>query len=116
MVPRNIITAVSSRLTGTGGRVSGLAWSACHSPVKPHARRGVFSQSWHGRIEQDNLGAIWFTSASLSACCLVLKGTTSNQRGKKRLRKKGTFQASRIRSPLRSDQRDRSRHRPLYLA
>ncbi len=76
----NIITAVSSRLTGTGGRVSGSGrQSACHSLSETARASGVFfSQSCTVASNRTTRGAIWPTSASLSACLsLVLKGTTS---------------------------------------
>ncbi|MBD3704687.1 hypothetical protein IE990_21770 [Klebsiella pneumoniae] len=55
----NIITAVSSRLTGTGGRVSGSGrQSACHSLSETARASGVFFQPvLYGRIEQDNPGS-----------------------------------------------------------
>lgn len=89
----NIITAVSSRLTGTGWRVSGSGSEiACHSLSETARASGVFfSQSCTVASNSTTRGAIWPTSSSLSACLsLVLKGTTSMPRpsAAKGLRKK----------------------------
>ncbi|UNA34007.1 hypothetical protein LOF13_01740 [Klebsiella pneumoniae subsp. pneumoniae] len=116
----NIITAVSSRLTGTGGRVSGSGrQSACHSLSETARASGCFQPVLHGRIEQDNPGAIWPTSASLSACLsLVLKGTTSMPKpsAAKGLRKSGVI-APGQQNTVAFAQRPAAiklRHRPLY--